>query len=133
MNIQQSDIDQIRIAFEKMQSREDLLNLLNYAKPLVYGENAIPFKLKQLTWYSNPKLAVNRYAEFKIKKKSGEDRIINAPVEGLKVIQKTLSFILQCVFDPHKASMGFVRDKSIVDNAKVHVGSRYVFNTSMRV
>lgn len=132
MNIQQSDIDQIRIAFEKMQSREDLLNLLNYAKPLVYGENAIPFKLKQLTWYSNPKLAVNRYAEFKIKKKSGEDRIINAPVEGLKVIQKTLSFILQCVFDPHKASMGFVRDKSIVDNAKVHVGSRYVFNIDLK-
>lgn len=132
MKIQQADIDQIKIAFEKMQSKEDFLNLLNVAKPLVYGEKAIPFVLKQLTWYSNPKLAVKRYTEFKIKKKSGEDRTINAPVEGLKAIQKTLSFVLQCVFEPHKAAMGFVRDKSIVDNAKIHAGSRYVYNIDLK-
>lgn len=132
MKIQQVDIDQIKIAFEKMQSKEDLLRLLNFAKPFVYGEKAVPFVLKQLTWYSNPKLAINRYTEFKIKKKSGEDRIINAPVEGLKAIQKTLSFVLQCVFEPHKAAMGFVRDKSIVDNAKIHVGSRYVYNIDLK-
>jgi hypothetical protein len=132
MKIQQTDIDQIKTAFEKMQSREDLLHLLNVAKPLVYGEKAVPFVLKQLTWYSNPKLAVNRYTEFKIKKKSGDDRIINAPVEGLKAIQKTLSFVLQCVFEPHKAAMGFVRDKSIVDNARLHAGSRYVYNIDLK-
>jgi hypothetical protein len=132
MKIQQSDIDQIKIAFEKMQSREDLLHLLNVAKPLVYGEKAVPFVLKQLTWYSNPKLAINRYTEFKIKKKSGDDRTINAPVEGLKSIQKTLSFVLQCVFEPHKAAVGFVRDKSIVDNAKIHAGSRYVYNIDLK-
>ena len=132
MKIEQAHIDQIRIAFEKMQSKEDLLHLLNVAKPLVYGENAVPFELKQLTWYSNPKLAITRYTEFKIKKKSGEDRVINAPVEGLKAIQKTLSFVLQCVFEPHKAAMGFVREKSIVDNAKIHVGSRYVYNIDLK-
>jgi hypothetical protein len=132
MKIQQADIEQIKIAFEKMQSREDLLHLLNVAKPLIYGEKAVPFVLKQLTWYSNPKLAINRYSEFKIKKKSGDDRTINAPVEGLKAIQKTLSFVLQCVFEPHKAAMGFVRDKSIVDNAKIHAGSRYVYNIDLK-
>lgn len=132
MKVEQAHIDQIKIAFEKMQSKEDLLHLLNVAKPLVYGEKAVPFVLKQLTWYSNPKLAINRYTEFKIKKKSGDDRTINAPVEGLKAIQKTLSFVLQCVFEPHKAAMGFVRDKSIVDNAKIHVGSRYVYNIDLK-
>jgi hypothetical protein len=110
-----------------MQSKEDLLLVLNKAKPLVYGDNAIPFELKQLTWYSNPKLGVKRYSEFKIKKKSGSERIIHAPVNGLKSLQKTLSFVLQCVYEPHNAVMGFVRDRSIVDNAKLHVGSRYVF------
>ena len=132
MKIQQTDIAQIKTAFEKLQSREDLLHLLNVAKPLVYGEKAVPFVLKQLTWYSNPKLAINRYTEFKIKKKSGDDRTINAPAEGLKAIQKTLSFVLQCVFEPHKAAMGFVRDKSIVDNAKIHAGSRYVYNIDLK-
>ena len=132
MKVEQANIDQIKTAFQKMQSKEDLLHLLNVAKPLVYGEKAVPFVLKQLTWYSNPKLAINRYTEFKIKKKSGDDRIINAPVEGLKAIQKTLSFVLQCVFEPHKAAMGFVRDKSIVDNAKIHAGSRYVYNIDLK-
>ena len=132
MKINQVQIDQIKTAFEKMQSKEDLLNLLNEAKPLVYGDKAVPFELKQLTWYSNPKLAQKRYTEFNIKKKSGAPRTIHAPVKGLKALQKTLSFILQCVFEPHQAAMGFVRDKSIVDNAKLHVGSKYVYNIDLK-
>jgi hypothetical protein len=115
-----------------MQSREDLLCVLNEAKPLVYGEKAVPFKLKQLTWHSNPKLGSKPYTEFKIKKKSGANRLIHAPVKGLKSIQKTLSFVLQCVYEPHKAAMGFVRNKSIVDNAKLHVGSKYVYNIDLK-
>jgi hypothetical protein len=132
MKIEQAHIDQIRIAFEKMQTREDLLHLLNEAKPLVYGEKSIPFELKQITWYANPKLAKKRYIEFKIRKKSGAPRTINAPVKGLKALQKVLSFVLQCVYNPHNSAMGFVRDRSIVDNAKMHVGSIYVYNIDLK-
>ena len=87
MKPEQDHIDHIRTAFEKMQSREDLLYVLNQSKPLVYGDKAVPFELKQLTWYANPKLAKKRYTEFKIRKKSGYDRSIHAPVKGLKAIQ----------------------------------------------
>jgi len=132
MKIEQSIIDQISTAFQKMQSKEDLLHLLNVAKPLVYGEKAVPFQLKQLTWYSSPKLAKDSYTTFKVKKKSGAERTIHAPKSGLKSIQKTLSFVLQCVFEPHKAATGFVREKSIVDNAKVHVGNKYVYNIDLK-
>ncbi len=132
MKLEQAHIDQITTAFKKMQSKEDLLHLLNEAKPLVYGEKAVPFELKQLTWYANPKLGRKRYAEFKIKKKSGAERCIHAPVKGLKSLQKTLSFVLQCVYEPHNAAMGFVRDRSIVDNAKLHVGSKYVYNIDLK-
>ncbi|MBL0065534.1 MAG: RNA-directed DNA polymerase [Bacteroidetes bacterium] len=132
MKLEQAHIDQIRIAFEKMQSREDLLQLLNEAKPLIYGDNTVPFELKQLTWYANPKIGRKRYAEFKIKKKSGVERCIHAPVKGLKSLQKTLSFVLQCVYEPHNAAMGFVRGKSIVDNAKLHAGSNYVYNIDLK-
>ena len=132
MNREQAHIDQIRAAFEKMQSKEDLLHVLNEAKPLVYGEKAVPFELKQLTWYANPKLGSKRYSEFKIKKKSGAERSIHAPVNGLRSLQKTLSFVLQCVYEPHNAAMGFVRDRSIVDNAKLHVGSKYVYNIDLK-
>jgi retron-type reverse transcriptase len=132
MKVEQAHINQIRTAFEKMQSREDLLHVLNEAKPLVYGDKAVPFELKQITWYANPKLGRKRYAEFKIKKKSGSERCIHAPVKGLKSLQKTLSFVLQCVYEPHNAAMGFVRDRSIVDNAKLHVGSKYVYNIDLK-
>lgn len=132
MKIEQAHIDQIKIAFEKMQTKLDLLQLLNEVKPLVYGENTVPFQLKQVTWYANPKLAKNRYSQFTIKKKSGADRTINAPVAGLKAIQKVLSVILQCVYQPHQAAMGFVKDKSIVDNAGIHVGNKYVYNIDLK-
>ena len=132
MKTEQQHIDLIKDAFEKMQSKEDLLNLLNLAKPLVFGEKAVPFELKQITWYSNPKLARKRYTEFTIKKKSGKVRSIHAPVKSLKAIQKTLAFILQCVFEPHKAATGFVKGKSIVDNANIHVGKKYVYNIDLK-
>jgi RNA-directed DNA polymerase len=132
MKLEKTHIDQIRTAFEKMQSKDDLLNVLNIAKKIVYGDKAIPFQLKQLTWYANPKLGTKRYVEFKIKKKSGAERCIHAPVKGLKSLQKTLSFVLQCVYEPHNAAMGFVRDRSIVDNAKIHIGSKYVYNIDLK-
>jgi hypothetical protein len=131
MKTDQTHNDQINAIFKTMQTKEDLLHLLNVAKPLVYGENAVPFQLKQLTWYTNPAFAKNRYTSFKIKKKSGSERAINAPVNGLKAIQKTLSFILQCVFEPHPAATGFVRNKSIVDNAKLHLGQKYIYNIDL--
>ena len=132
MKIEQLHIDKIRTAFENMQSKEDLLQLMNEVKPMIYGDKTVLFQLKQLTWYSNPKLATKRYSSFTIKKKSGAERTIHAPVKGLKAIQKTLSFILQCVYEPHKAATGFVRDKSIVDNAKEHIGSKYVYNIDLK-
>lgn len=130
--MEQAHIDQIKTAFEKMQSKEDLLHVLNEAKPMIYGDKAVPFELKQLTWYANPKLGQKRYVEFKIKKKSGAERTINAPSNGLKSLQKTLSFVLQCVYEPHIAAMGFVRNRSIVDNANLHVGSIYVYNIDLK-
>jgi hypothetical protein len=132
MKIEQVHIEKIRTAFQNMQSKEDLLQLMNEVKPLIYGENTVLFQMKQLTWYSNPKLAKKRYTSFTVKKKSGAERTIHAPVKGLKAIQKTLSFILQCVYEPHKAATGFVREKSIVDNAKEHIGSKYVYNIDLK-
>ena len=132
MKIEPAHISIVKSSFEKMQTKEDLLQLLNEVKPLIYGNKTIPFDLKQLTWYANPKLSLKRYTEFKIKKKSGSERSIHAPIKGLKALQKTLSIILQCIFQPHQAAMGFVPDKSIVDNAKLHTGSKFVYNIDLK-
>jgi RNA-directed DNA polymerase len=47
-------------------------------------------------------------------------------------LQKTLALILQAVFEPHNAATGFVWERSIVDNAKLHVGSNYVYNIDLK-
>lgn len=132
MKPDQEKIAAIKDSFANMQTKEDFLHLLNEVKPIVFGENSKPFVLKQLTWYGNPKLGGLRYSDFQIKKKSGGIRIIHAPVEGLKALQQTIAFLLQCVFEPHRAATGFVWNKSIVDNARLHVGQRYVFNLDLK-
>ncbi len=132
MKIDKTHIDQIRKQFAELQSKEDLVKLLSDAKNMLYGEECKPFKLKALTYYANPKICKERYQTFTIKKKSGTDRTIHAPVKGLKSLLRSLNFVLQCMYEPHKAATGFVLDKSIVDNANKHVGHNYVFNMDLK-
>jgi retron-type reverse transcriptase len=132
MKIEQVHIDQIRMQFAELQSKEDLVKLLSNAKNMLYGEECKPVQLKSLTYYANPILCKKRYQTFAIKKKSGADRTIHAPVKGLKSILRSLNFVLQCVYEPHEAATGFVLEKSIVDNAKKHEGKHYVLNLDLK-
>lgn len=132
MKIEQAHIDQITKQFAELQSKEDLVKLLSDAKNMLYGEKCKPVQLKSLTYYANPTVCKKRYQTFTIKKKSGADRTINAPVKGLKSILRSLNFVLQCMYKPHEAATGFVLEKSIVDNAKKHVGHNYVLNIDLK-
>lgn len=132
MKIEKTDISRIQELFDKMQSKEDFLHLLNEAKKHVYGDGAVPFEIRQINWYANPQKNSKRYRNFTIKKKSGGERTIHAPVAGLKAIQKTLAFVLQCIFEPHQAATGFVMGKSIVDNANRHKSKMYVYNIDLK-
>lgn len=131
MEIEKTHIDQIRKQFADLESKEDLAVLLSNAKSILYGKECMPIQLKSLTYYANPKFCKRRYKTFTINKKSGADRTINAPVKGLKSILRSLNFVLQCIHEPHEAATGFVKDKSIVDNAKKHVGRNYVLNLDL--
>lgn len=132
MKIEQTHIDHIRAKFAAMQGKEDLVQLLSEAKNLLYGEECKPVQLKSLTYYANPEICKKRYQTFTIKKKSGADRTIHAPVKGLKSMLRSLNFVLQCMYEPHQAATGFVLDKSIVDNAKKHIGHHYVLNLDLK-
>ncbi|MEO0074790.1 MAG: reverse transcriptase family protein [candidate division WOR-3 bacterium] len=132
MKIEQAHIDQIRKQFAALQSKGDLVKLLSDAKNMLYGEECKPVQLKSLTYYANPALCKKRYQTFTIKKRSGADRTIHAPVKGLKSILRSLNFVLQCMYEPHQAATGFVLGKSIVDNAKKHVGQHYVLNIDLK-
>ena len=143
MKITPEQKETIQDLFKKMNSKNDFLALLNQAKKVIYGDKTVPFEEKQLNYYINKDvISVKKtidtatkkscYTTFSIKKKSGAERTIHAPTKGLKEFQKALNIILQSVYEPHKTATGFVLGKSIVDNAKVHIGQNYVYNLDLK-
>ncbi len=132
MKLSQPHIDQIKSQFSALNTKGDLVVLINEVNRTLYGEDYQRLKLNRLTYYSNPKLSKKRYASFVVRKKSGGERIIHAPVNGLKHILRPLNIILNTIAEPHFKATGFVPGKSIVDNAKQHVGNHYVYNIDLK-
>jgi RNA-directed DNA polymerase len=136
MQLTEEQKKDIKICFSTMQSIDDLVALLNFVNPLLYPDNyegkITVIQKKSVTFYANPKLSGDRrYTEFSIKKKTGGERKIAAPHKSLKLIQSALNLIFSVIYEPKDYVTGFVPDKSIVDNAKVHVGRNYVYNIDL--
>lgn len=125
---------QIRTAFAEMQSKEDLVKVLNLAKKSLYGNKATDFALKNITYYADQRIVKNRYDTFQIPKKRSGFRTIHAPVPGLKAILRCLNFVLLCVYEDEYEdnAMGFIPGRSIKDNAVRHAGKHYVFNIDLK-
>ena len=81
----------------------------------------------------------DNYKEFTIPKRAGGDRTIQAPVDGLKTLQRRLSNLLQdCIEEIQESTghvdriaHGFVRKRSIATNAHRHHRRRWVFNVDL--
>ena len=115
-----------------LKTKMDLLNLLNELKREDLGKGCHRFTLNQINFYCNPnRNQKERYKDFTIPKKSGGVRTISAPRGSLKMILTYLNAIFQAMYEPTDAAMGFVPGRSIADNAAVHIGKNYVFNTDL--
>ncbi|MBK3868603.1 ribonuclease H [Pseudomonas stutzeri] len=85
---------------------------------------------------------ITQYTSFTIPKKSGGVRTIYAPSDELKSIQSALSVLLQdCIQEINASkgprfkstlSHGFVRDRSILTNAVMHLNQRNVLNIDLK-
>ena len=116
-----------------LKTKMDLLNLLNALKKEDLGKDYHRFTLAQLNYYCNPNRTPHkRYRNFTIPKKSGGVRNISAPVRGLKSMLTYLNIVLQAMYQPTDAAMGFVPGRSIADNAAMHTCRNYVFNTDLK-
>jgi RNA-directed DNA polymerase len=73
-----------------------------------------------------------KYSDFVIQKKSGGERCISIPNDGLKILQQKLNYILQLIYKPKNTIHGFVKERSIVTNAKAHLKKKYVFNIDLK-
>ncbi|GAB2577383.1 reverse transcriptase domain-containing protein [Spirosoma areae] len=128
--------DELQTIKETLQSGKnlaDLTNLLNIVGSLIAEKLELthkPFSVRQVYhYYYNLE---SKYKEHRMPKKSGGERIIHAPEETLKQIQRRLNVILSRLYEPTEAAHGFVLNRSIVTNALPHVGKKHVFNLDLQ-
>ena len=123
---------------EKILALETEIGLLEFINEMVkeeMGENFHPFTIQQLSFYANTDCVPTerRYHSFEIpKKKKGEFRKISSPVRQLKNIQYYIKLILEALYEPKDCVMGFVKQRSVVDNAKIHLNKYYVQNIDIK-
>ena len=111
-----------------------LVRILNILKDAEYGEDkAYPITIEQIYTFCNPSnLKIRRYRTFYIPKKNGQKREISSPYRTLNNILHFLNVLLTKIYEPDISAMGFVKNRSVVDNAKEHVGHNYVFNMDLK-
>jgi len=71
------------------------------------------------------------YTRFTIPKRRGGTRTIEAPNDKLKALQRRILHRLLNPLPMHPAVTGFVRGRSIVDNARPHMGRGVVINLDL--
>ena len=72
------------------------------------------------------------YARFKIPKRTGGERLISAPMPRLKAAQHWVLHNILSTLEVHDAAHGFRPCRSIVSNAKPHVGKDVVVNVDLK-
>lgn len=77
-------------------------------------------------------LTKSKYYTFKVPKRSGGYRTISAPDKRLKWIQNKLNNYIISKYKFLECQYGFVKEKSIVDNAKVHNKAKYILNIDLK-
>jgi RNA-directed DNA polymerase len=108
-------------------------SLITFAWLLGYEPNKLSFIL-----YKIPN--DEKYTTFPISKKCGGERVINAPVDRLNILQKKLARLLTNCYEDiqkkykHKNALahGFRKGFSIITNAKNHQKKRWVFNIDLQ-
>ena len=127
-------IETVKSQYSGMNTKNDFVGVLNLILDILYAQKVPPFQLKEICYYAHPKYRENHYYHFTIKKKNGKERQIYAPCKRLKQIQSCLNILLQILYEPYLSenSYGFVPHKSIVDNARIHVGNKCVYNIDLQ-
>ena len=108
---------------------QELAAMLNELKlPWFYSD----FRGKQLSFLADTNNVQRRCKTFRLRKKHGGYREITAPKGGLRGILNALNILLQTYDEPTPWAFGFVCGRSVVDNARPHVGKRYILNLDLK-
>ena len=107
-------------------------NLSNFLKVISPNEEKL-YTLETIKDLSEKRH--NYYSEIEIPKKSGGKRTLHASEGDLKLVQEKILDLLQLVYHDKSAPScvcGFVKGRSIVDNAEKHTGKNFVINVDIK-
>ena len=92
----------------------------------------VKITLEDIRYYSD----INNNDRYKIllipKKHKREFRTVFSPQGKLSIILKAINEILNTLYIPEKYVSGFVRHRSIVDNAYLHIGQEFLLNVDLK-
>jgi retron-type reverse transcriptase len=125
------ETQEIKEKAKSMKSVQDLAELLNTIKLDEFGTSKYKITEKQLFHFSSVNFP-NRYKLFHIRKKSGGLREIHAPCYQLSILLYLINKVLKSLYIPKSCVTGFSEGRSVVDNAKPHIGHNYVFNIDLK-
>lgn len=111
--------EELRRRFLDLKSGQDLANLLE-----------VP--LKQLIYPARVARPDSKYTEFSIAKRKGAARKISAPVSAVRILQRKLNQVLTTVYERPAGVNRFVSGRSILANARVHVGAKFVLTVDLK-
>ena len=112
-----------------LRDAQELAAMLNELKsPWYYSD----FRGKQLSFLADTNNVQRRCKTFRLRKKHGGYREITAPKGALRGILQALNLVLQTYDEPTPWAYGFVCGRSVVDNARPHVGKRYILNLDLK-
>lgn len=106
-----------------------------YARRLIQRGLPVIFDIGHLAHYMN--ISKDRLSEiaqrkdnyyYLMPKKSGGMRRIIVPNDNLKEVQRWINRQILQAIEPLECVTGFVRGKSIMDNAKIHENKRFILN-----
>ena len=92
--------------------------------------NILQLPLEQL--FELAEHAEGNYVRFPLDKGNGKKRWIEAPKKDLKHLQTQILHKVLYKKPPHPVAHGFVPNRSIVTNAKPHVGQNWVVNFDIK-
>lgn len=110
-------------------SPAELASLLNGVLPAFFYAICRP---AQLRFFADTANISRRTRTFRLRKKHGGYREIIAPKGAFAHISRVLNVVLQAYEEPTPWACGFVRGRSVVDNARPHVGKRYVLSLDLK-
>lgn len=136
------NIEELRIRMQEEEHDAEYIDLcVGYAQKLTDNKSHIIFDTRHLAALMGAEAAViysyylkadMLYSDILIPKRTGGVRKISAPSENLKYIQRWLLDNVLKINDCLSCVTGFVDNKSIVDNAMLHVGKECVINIDLK-